>query len=261
MTAVFRHSASKGSARLVLLAMADEADGRGMLTAYRRSQSWLARKANVDGGTVRRAIASLIELGEVELLTRGDGRESSDYRLHLPGLEDSEGVQDAPPAPADDTPRGGETRAQGAQDAPPIIPLFPVDPPVSPSSAVSTRTSDQWFDEFWKVYPRRAGKGQARPAWKRAVTKAQPEQIIAAAAAYRDDPNREASYTKHPSTWLNGECWNDPPLPPRAGTKRTARESRIAARPDGPRRFVEALGLDAGAEQDQRSLPPGGTAR
>jgi hypothetical protein len=32
---------------------------------------------------------------------------------------------------------------------------------------------------------------------------------------YRDDPNRVQEFTKHPATWLNGDCWLDDPLPPR----------------------------------------------
>lgn len=71
---------------------------------------------------------------------------------------------------------------------------------------------DPDFAAFWNVYPRKAGKGQARPAWKTAITKrkADPKAIILAAERYRDDPRRRASepkFTKHPGTWLNGECW------------------------------------------------------
>jgi len=63
------------------------------------------------------------------------------------------------------------------------------------------------FDEFWSVYPAKKAKGAARKAWITATKKATPEAIIAAAARYRDDPYR--GFTKHPATWLNGECWED----------------------------------------------------
>ena len=69
------------------------------------------------------------------------------------------------------------------------------------------------FDEFWSVYPRKTAKGQARKAWPAAVRKANPEVIIKGAMRYRDDPNRTDRFTKHPATWLNGECWADEPLP------------------------------------------------
>jgi hypothetical protein len=226
-SAVWLHSRSKGSARLVLLAMADEANDQGLLTAYRRSQSWLGRKANVDGGTVRRAITQLAEMGELHVLQRGDGRESSDYVLLLPGmrplpdelahLRPAEGVQDAPPAPAGSPPRAREVPPQGAQDAPPIIPLDPVPPAGTPTPrALPGLSAEDAFDRFWEVYPRKAGKGQARKAWAKALAAAGgPEVVIAGAERYRDDPNRVIEFTAHASTWLNGERWADDPLPPR----------------------------------------------
>lgn len=132
MTAVFKHSQSKGSARLVLLALADEASDEGMVTAYRRSQSHLARKGNMDGGTVSRSTKALVDLGELEVLRQGDGRASTDYRIILPGVSD-EGVQIAYPAPASRLPRGGISPTQGVQDAPPIIPFSPTEPHIASS--------------------------------------------------------------------------------------------------------------------------------
>lgn len=67
------------------------------------------------------------------------------------------------------------------------------------------------FDAFWQVYPRKVGKGQARPAWDKAVRKAAPETIIAAVTATRwpTDPR----YIPHPATWLRGERWLDEAQP------------------------------------------------
>jgi hypothetical protein len=217
-SAVFRHSASKGSARLVLLAMADEANDQGLLTAYRRSQSWLGRKANVDSGTVRRAIAALVELGEVVVLATGDGRASSDYQLLLPGLADpDEGVQPAPPAPAGRAPSPGSLHPQGAQAAPPIIPLDPLPPGATPTPRASEAAAlAAGFDRFWSAYPRATAKGDARKAWPAAVRAAGGiEAIVAGAERYRDDPNRDDRFTAHAATWLRAERWADPPLPPR----------------------------------------------
>lgn len=146
LTAAFQHSRAKGSARLVILAMADEANDEGLLTAYRRSQSWIAHKANLDKSTVRRAIDTLEELGEVKVLAQGDGRTSSDYQLTLPGLAspagDDEGAQPArpypaPPGRAKRTPRGGESPPQGQQDAAPIIPVSPGASPSEPDQPTS----------------------------------------------------------------------------------------------------------------------------
>lgn len=74
--------------------------------------------------------------------------------------------------------------------------------------------SDPDFAAFWSAYPRKVGKGQARAAWRSAIRKAAPGEIIAAAGRFRDDPARRAKapdLTAHPSTWLNGERWLEHP--------------------------------------------------
>lgn len=86
---------------------------------------------------------------------------------------------------------------------------------------------DLAFVAFWGAYPLRTGKGQARKAWvtarRRGVT---PEVIVRGAMRYAADPNRDPAFTKHPATWLTGECWDDEPLPDRtmsvAGPPRSA---------------------------------------
>lgn len=81
---------------------------------------------------------------------------------------------------------------------------------------------DLAFVEFWRIYPLKAGKGQARKAWATARRRGvRPEVIVAGAQRYADDPNRDPAYTRHPATWLNGEGWDDDPLP-----DRTARPGR-----------------------------------
>jgi hypothetical protein len=86
------------------------------------------------------------------------------------------------------------------------------------SSGVSSEKEE--FDAFWIIYPRKDAVGAARKAWPRARKSASLEEIMAGAARYRDDPNREAAYTAHGSTWLNQQRWNDPALPPRKGKGR-----------------------------------------
>lgn len=73
------------------------------------------------------------------------------------------------------------------------------------------------FDRFWSVYPRKTAIGAARKAWPKALKTADADAIVAGAIRYRDDPNRDPSFTAHASTWLNQERWNDDPLPVRNG--------------------------------------------
>lgn len=120
MTAVFDHSESTGSDRLVLLVIADRSDdsGRG---CWRGKES-IAHMARVDRATVTRSIARLEALGEL-VVDRRPGR-TSEYRISLPGVTDSE---DGParsvanPAQIAPTPENGgrrNLRLHPAQDAP-----------------------------------------------------------------------------------------------------------------------------------------------
>jgi hypothetical protein len=74
------------------------------------------------------------------------------------------------------------------------------------------------FEEFWKVYPRRDGKLQARRKFDKALKVAKFEVILEGARRYRDDPNRTREFTKMPQTWLYHGCWDNEPLPERSLT-------------------------------------------
>ena len=71
---------------------------------------------------------------------------------------------------------------------------------------------DFGFEQFWRVCPRKAGKGAARTAWVRACRKADPPTILAglerAKLGWRDV---EPQFIPHPATWLNQERWLDEP--------------------------------------------------
>lgn len=63
------------------------------------------------------------------------------------------------------------------------------------------------FEQFWRVYPRKVGKGQARRAWTQALQKAPKDVIIKALSEQKFDP--KVRFQPHPATWLNGERWLD----------------------------------------------------
>ncbi len=79
------------------------------------------------------------------------------------------------------------------------------------------------FAEFWSVYPRKHDKRTAESAFERAVKRATADAIIAGARQYAGDPNREASFTKHPATWLNADAWANGPLPAQGGPSKDDR--------------------------------------
>lgn len=147
MAAVFKGSRSRGSARLVLLALADVAADTGEVTAYKRSQSIIAAKANIDPKTVPKAVDALLELAELvvidtdgnEQTTRaggGHGRRSTNYRVRLEVLDPAVyGVRGS----------GGQTPPDTGSDpagAPPLTPpdagsIIPSGSVPDPSPSVS----------------------------------------------------------------------------------------------------------------------------
>ncbi|WP_037183795.1 hypothetical protein [Rhodococcoides fascians] len=94
------------------------------------------------------------------------------------------------------------------------------------SSAPQTSSYSAAFESFWTAYPRKSAKRKAFDAWKRAVRRTGDNEIlIAGATRYREDPNREDQFTKQGEAWLNGDCWDDDPLPAR-------HQQHGASRPD-----------------------------
>jgi hypothetical protein len=72
------------------------------------------------------------------------------------------------------------------------------------------------FEAFWTAYPRKSSKAGAKAKFQRLIEKGtDAAAVIAGAERYRDDPNREAEFTKLPTTWLSQGCWEDEPLPSR----------------------------------------------
>lgn len=67
------------------------------------------------------------------------------------------------------------------------------------------------FAEWWAVYPRRRGKGEAAKAFAKALEKTTFEHLLAMTVRFADDPHRPTDFTPLPSTWLNQERWDDDP--------------------------------------------------
>ena len=75
---------------------------------------------------------------------------------------------------------------------------------------ISSSSDDDGFTEFWKLYPRKVGKGGAERAWKVAIKKASKETILDGLATYQAiRAGEDETYTAHPTTWLNQERWAD----------------------------------------------------
>lgn len=80
----------------------------------------------------------------------------------------------------------------------------------SPTSSVVSMSN---FDQFWKIYPRKTGKGAARRAWEKIKpTSELYEKILQAVEQQKksmDWQRENGKYIPHPTTWLNQERWDD----------------------------------------------------
>lgn len=240
---VFAESPYKGAAFALHLAIADTVND-----AYENelwaSVSTLAEKARLGERIVRKVMQQMVDDGLLELLSARNGHIRR-YRFLMPAnpCTSCTPAQDAPlhdvpqtPAPRSATPApGAQTPARRA----PITTKNTDEPNGEPNPLGADlaqardhrRPAVVAFDEFWAVYPKRKSKGEALVAWKRAVTLAEPQAIIDAAIAYRDDPNRDPDFTKYPATWLNKRCWLDEYEPPaRKQSKGTRAALRVLER-------------------------------
>jgi hypothetical protein len=71
---------------------------------------------------------------------------------------------------------------------------------------------DRTFAEFWEVYPRKENKKKALAAWKKGKCWNGKFQVVMDALAEQKKNPRwleDIKYIPHPTTWINGERWND----------------------------------------------------
>ena len=86
--------------------------------------------------------------------------------------------------------------------------------PKAPVKAKKSKKRNDYpdnFEEFWRIYPRHEDKKKAFTVWQKALKGgATADEIIAGAARYaKYRAGEPEQYTKHPSTWLNGDCWEN----------------------------------------------------
>ena len=72
-------------------------------------------------------------------------------------------------------------------------------------------TLEERFEEFWKAYPRKVGKGACRKIWNR--KKFDDKTLIKMKTALEWQKYlkqwQDVAFIPHPQTWLNQERWED----------------------------------------------------
>ena len=73
--------------------------------------------------------------------------------------------------------------------------------------------SEEEFEEFWKLYPKKVAKGDARKAWNQ-TSKIRPSiaellKSVYAARASKSWLRDDGEFIPYPATWLRQERWSD----------------------------------------------------
>jgi hypothetical protein len=98
-----------------------------------------------------------------------------------------------------------------------------------PSANNEPGTRAMAFDEFWRLYPRKTGKGAAIKSWLKIKDPKSTLHLIIGALAWQISSDQwtkdEGQFIPMPATYLNQQRWLDEPV-------------RVAKRPDTPINFA-----------------------
>lgn len=85
-------------------------------------------------------------------------------------------------------------------------------PDPNPKDSCASADAEREFADWWAMYPRKKGKGQAAKAYRAARKKVSAERIAEALEQQLDTLTKDGvNYCPYPATWLNGERWDDEP--------------------------------------------------
>ena len=98
----------------------------------------------------------------------------------------------------------------------------------------SSTDVDAPFEAFWKNYPRKVGKADARKVWRKLKPTAElQEKILATVTRQRIEPQwmkDGGTFVPHPATWLRQGRWDDEPM----SAASTNQETRRGTSPRNP---------------------------
>jgi len=162
------------------------------------SRDTLAKRAFCNSKAVTKAIDELVTIGAVikQHRKQGDSFQSNLYTLRRVG-------------PIVTPPRVNPDLGVGSDLTPPRVSddSLTITTELEPLNDIK-----QHFDSFWDIYPRKLGKGEAKGAFIKAVTKFGHEVIMDGVRKLASDPNLPpVQYVPRAATWLNQERWDDEP--------------------------------------------------
>jgi hypothetical protein len=184
-------------------------EARGLLAqimshrpGWKLSIKSIAYQNSIGKTKVKRILDELMDAGYLE---RSE-KQAHDENGHLAGFDYT--TRD---------PHGGvqEPYKAGPYKAEPVKDSEPPKKTISQKTNFKEEHLEELFDQFWSIYPNKKDKRGAKTEFERALKRTEFETLIDGATRYRDDPNRDPGFTKHPKTWLHNDAWDNDPEPVR----------------------------------------------
>lgn len=105
----------------------------------------------------------------------------------------------------------------------------PIGSPAAPKGAAEGARAREAFSEFWKKYPKKAGRAEALEAYLREKAYLQQKTLLAALAEQCKNENwrkERGRFVPRAANWLADHRWEETPLPPAADEGGTGPPSR-----------------------------------
>ena len=164
----------------------------------------LAREFSVGRDQIRTVMNELSEFGYLQLVKKQDmsGHWSSTWYVYEEPHDFSITIEPKPEKPVVGKPSLGESGANTRTD------LTRTD---NKPSFLDVQQENTLFEIFWKAYPRKTNKAFARKCFDKAKVTQEllDKMLIAIAKQKKTSQWQMLEYIPHPSSWLNGERWED----------------------------------------------------
>lgn len=188
------------------------------------SRATLAGRLQCSKASVDRAAAELVAYGAMSKQFRANS--SIIYTLHTVAPGGLITGEEGGPSPVKRGLITGEHLTRATE----------LEPPKEKNTAPTS------FKEFWDIYPRKLGTGEARQAFAKAVKTHGVDVILQGAHRLASDPNLPSpQFIPRAATWLNQERWADDsyeaPQQGKDGRQPLARSPYVG----GPREWVEDM--------------------
>jgi len=192
---VLNQSKATGRAKLVLLGIANHLGDQGAWPSI----ATLARYANASERSVKRDLQELVELGELKIELQ-NAPTNHQYKTNLYWITIPAGVTDSASGVTNWVSRGDSSGKSG------VTPVGTQNINLT-IKETSKKTSNDRFDEFWNLYPKRIAKADALKAWNKALKRKTADELIGLTKAYSESKLPDITYIPYPASWLNKELY------------------------------------------------------